>query len=81
MGVDFLGADPIYVQIAAVLRQRIRTGVYQPNRQLPGEHALCEEFGVSRNTVRAAIRMLGKEGLTRTVMGRGTFVRTDVDLS
>ncbi|MFI7451105.1 GntR family transcriptional regulator [Nonomuraea sp. NPDC049714] len=35
---------------------------------------MCEEFGVSRNTVRAAIRTLNEQGALRTVRGRGTFV-------
>lgn len=73
MSVDLLGPDPIYQQIAAVIRQRIADGVYPPRRAIPSEADMCEEFGVSRNTVRAAIRLLGEEGLVRTVRGKGTY--------
>ncbi|MEU4235622.1 GntR family transcriptional regulator [Nonomuraea sp. NPDC026600] len=74
MGVDLLGPDPIYRQIAAVIVERIKDGTYEPDRAIPSEAAFCAEFDVSRNTVRSAIRLLNKEGVLRTVMGRGTFV-------
>lgn len=74
MTVDLLGPDPIYQQIAAVIRRRIADGTYAPNRAIPSELTLCEEFEVSRNTVRAAVRLLGEEGATRTVRGKGTYV-------
>jgi len=74
VSVDLLGPDPIYQQIAAVIRERIRDGTYPPQRAIPSEPDMCEEFGVSRNTVRAAIHVLNEEGLTRTVRGKGTYV-------
>lgn len=75
MGVDLLGPEPIYRQIAAVIEKRIADGTYEPARVIPSEAALCDEFGVSRNTVRAALNLLGEQGLTVTVRGKGTFVR------
>lgn len=69
-----MGPDPIYLQIAAVIRDRIARGVYPPLRQIPSEADMVEEFGVSRNTVRAAVRVLNAERLTRTVRGKGTYV-------
>jgi DNA-binding GntR family transcriptional regulator len=74
MVIDLLGPDPIYQQIAAVILERIKDGTYEPNRAVPSEAEMCEEFGVSRNTVRAAIRTLNEQGALRTVRGRGTFV-------
>ncbi|MEV1176593.1 GntR family transcriptional regulator [Nonomuraea sp. NPDC049784] len=75
MGIDLLGPDPIYRQLAAVIRKRVNDGTYAPERgPIPSEAALCEEFGVSRNTVRSAVRALNEEHVLRTVMGRGTFV-------
>ncbi len=74
MSVDLLGPEPIYRQIAAVIARRISEGTYEPRRAIPSEVALCDEFGVSRNTVRAAVKLLNEQGLVVTVMGRGTFV-------
>lgn len=75
MSIDLLGPEPIYQQIAAVITKRIKDGTYPPRRAIPSEAALGEEFDVSRNTVRAAIRLLAEQGLVVTVAGRGTFVK------
>ncbi|MET8006178.1 GntR family transcriptional regulator [Nonomuraea glycinis] len=65
-----------YVEVAAVLRDRIETGRYEPGDQLPSESQLREEFdGASANTVRQALSVLAAEGLTRSERGRGVFVR------
>ncbi|TDD35255.1 GntR family transcriptional regulator [Actinomadura sp. KC06] len=74
MTVDLDGPDPLWQQIAGVLRSRIESGTYPPNRRIPSEEALCEEFGVARPTVRRAISTLRAEGRLRAVRGRGTFV-------
>lgn len=73
--VDLLGPEPLYVQIAGVLRSRIADGTYQPRRALPTPDALAAEFDVSRNTVRAALALLAEEGLVQGVKGKGTYVR------
>jgi len=72
--IDFDGADPIYAQLAAVIESRIEDGTYQPNRKIPSEAQLRDEFDVSNTTVRGAIRVLVSKGLVRTVVGRGVFV-------
>ncbi len=68
------GPLPKYYQLAAILRQQIDTGLFDPNDQLPTEDALCQTHQVSRGTVREAIRLLLEEGLIRREQGRGTFV-------
>jgi GntR family transcriptional regulator len=72
--IDLDGPEPLFRQIAGVLARRIGKGVYRPNRAIPSEAALCDEFGVSRNTVRAAIALTNEQGLTRSVRGKGTYV-------
>ncbi len=57
------------------LKRDIHDGAYLPGSRLPTEAALCERFGVSRPTVRAAVKELDVLGLVQTRHGVGTFVR------
>ncbi|WP_204040227.1 FadR/GntR family transcriptional regulator [Acrocarpospora phusangensis] len=58
------------------LLQMIHLGVYAPGESLPPERELARRFGVSRDTVRDAIRSLGEAGYLVTLRGRygGTFL-------
>lgn len=47
---------------------------YLPNDKLPNEHELAEELGVSRTTIREAVKTLVANGVLTIVRGRGTFV-------
>jgi DNA-binding GntR family transcriptional regulator len=64
----------MYRQIAAIVAARIADGTYLPNRLVPSEAAICDEFGVSRRTARSAYELLIKQGLIVTAPGKGTFV-------
>ncbi len=64
--------DPPYVQLAAILRDRIASGVI--TARLPSERDMHDEFGVSPVTARKAVRVLRDEGLVRVVQGRGVWV-------
>lgn len=66
--------QPRHVQIASVLRGRIRSGHLAPRMPLPSEPRLQQEFGVARDTVRKAIAILRDEGYVITRQGMGTFV-------
>ena len=56
------------------LTQRIDRGVLPAGSRLPSEPALATELGVSRATLREALRALESEGLVRRMWGAGTFV-------
>jgi DNA-binding GntR family transcriptional regulator len=64
----------VYVHIADLLRERVRSGALEPGALLPSEAALSAEFGVVRNTVRRALAVLESEGLVEPVPGRGRMV-------
>lgn len=52
----------------------IEAGEWQSGQQLPNESKLAESFGVSKVTVRQALRDLSDVGYVRREQGRGTFV-------
>lgn len=56
--------------VAATLRRRILSGELAPGDSLPTEGELISQLGVSRETVRLALRLLDAEGLTATSQGR-----------
>src|ERR1700754_5206495 len=66
---------PLADDIARELKAEIRDGRYPPGGRLPTEADLCRRFGVSRATVRSAVKELDVRGLVRTQHGVGTFVR------
>lgn len=72
--VDHHDPTPIYLQLAAILRDQITREVYKPRQVLPSEAQLVQEHGVARATVRHAIEVLREEGLVYTLPQRGTYV-------
>ncbi|HYM25979.1 MAG TPA: FadR/GntR family transcriptional regulator [Vicinamibacterales bacterium] len=67
-------------EIADRIRALMVEGTYPPGLPLPGERDLARRFGVSRGSVRDAIRVLDTIGLVETRHGQGTFPRElDVD--
>jgi len=66
--------QPLYVQIRGALRRQILEGSYTPHERLPSETSLMKTFGVSRITIRQALRDLHNEGLVFSAQGKGTFV-------
>jgi GntR family transcriptional regulator len=72
--VDPQSATPVYVQVADILRVRIQSGLLLPDRPVPSEAQLQQEFGVARGTARKAIALLRDQGLVVTVKGRGSYV-------
>ena len=64
----------LHEQVFNSLRERILTGDFAPHQQLPSEACLMRSFGVSRVTVRQALKDLVAEGLIYSQQGRGSFV-------
>jgi GntR family transcriptional regulator, phosphonate transport system regulatory protein len=66
--------DSFWTRIAAELAEAIARGVYPPGQRLPSEHALAEQFGVNRHTIRRSLASLSSQGLLRVTQGSGTYV-------
>ncbi|WP_080875780.1 GntR family transcriptional regulator [Oceanobacillus timonensis] len=64
----------LHIYIKEELLHRIKTNQYKPGEKIPTELELCENFNVSRTTVRNALNQLTLEGYLVRQQGRGTFV-------
>lgn len=65
---------PLSQQIKQILIDRIYSGKYSADSQLPAENDLANEFKVSRATIRSALSTLSAMGLVVRRHGAGTFV-------
>jgi GntR family transcriptional regulator len=65
---------PFYAQVRDALRDQIFSGSLATHDRMPSEHQMIEMFGVSRVTIRQALKDLENEGLIFRVHGKGTFV-------
>lgn len=66
---------PLHRQLFLVLHDEIDRGVIAPGDPLPTEQTLCDQFGVSRITVRRALADLAEQGYIERKHGVGSFVR------
>jgi GntR family transcriptional regulator len=69
-------SGPLYRKISNDIVDGISKGIYPVGSLLPTEQALCAQYGVSRYTVREAIRYVQSLGLVSRRQGQGTQVRT-----
>ncbi|MFZ1755552.1 MAG: GntR family transcriptional regulator [Caldilineaceae bacterium] len=65
---------PRYVQIEESLHTLLETGGYRPGDKLPPEPELAQQIGVSRATLREALRSFEQQGIINRKQGVGTFV-------
>ncbi|MFE7548842.1 GntR family transcriptional regulator [Streptomyces gardneri] len=72
--LDPQSATPLYVQLAEIIAQQIASGRLAPDRPIPSEPRLAEEYGVARLTARRAVQELRDRGLVITVRGKGSYV-------
>ncbi len=67
--------QPLYLSLARALMQDIDKGRYAVGSSLPPEDSLAQRYGVSRHTVRQALRELKDDGVVWSRAGIGTMVR------
>ncbi|MFP3154862.1 FadR family transcriptional regulator [Lachnospiraceae bacterium ZAX-1] len=68
-----------YDKVVGYIRQEIRQGSLRRGERLPPERELAELIGVSRNSVREALRTLSLMGFISSVQGAGNFVTCDFE--
>lgn len=74
MDLDKTSSVPLYQQIKSLIIDNVRTGLWPEGEKIPSERELGERFGVSRLTVRQALRDLVVDGAIEVVLGKGAFV-------
>ncbi|WP_075980869.1 GntR family transcriptional regulator [Bacillus massilinigeriensis] len=66
----------LYLQVIDRLKQDIENGIYKEKEKLPSEFDLAKQLGVSRATLREALRILEEENVIIRRHGVGTFVNS-----
>ena len=66
--------ETLVSKVSLDLRTAIANGSYVPGDRLPTEGELTTQYGVSRATIRSALRQLEARGLVKTQHGVGSFV-------
>jgi GntR family transcriptional regulator len=79
MVIDREWDEPVYQQVAGILRDQITSGQIEPRRPVPSIRTLCETYGIARATAGKAIHVLADERLIRQVPGKGWFVMPEND--
>lgn len=77
MGLKALDRDQIHNMVARQILSQISTWRLRVGDVLPGERSLSLEMGVSRTTVREALKFLSAKGVVEVRHGRKTVVATD----
>ena len=73
--IDRFNQEKLYLQLTRILLGQITSGKWENGGQIPTEAELCLQYGVSKITVRQAIKNLAAEGYLLKIQGKGTFVR------
>ncbi|WP_237224689.1 FadR/GntR family transcriptional regulator [Rothia nasisuis] len=63
--------EPTYTALLTSIEYRLRHGQLRVGDRLPGERSLAEKYGISRASVREALRILSAVGLIRSGVGSG----------
>jgi DNA-binding GntR family transcriptional regulator len=79
MVIDREWDEPVYQQVAGILRDQISSGQIEPRRPIPSIRTLCQTYGIARATAGKAIAVLATEHLVRRVPGKGWFVTPEAE--
>ena len=68
-------------QVIEVIKDKIKKGKIKKGDKLPSEREMAESLGLSRASVREALRALEVIGLIESIQGAGNYIRTNFDNS
>lgn len=71
----------VYEQVIEQIKSKIKSGEIKKGDKLPSEREMSELIGVSRTSVREAIRALEVVGLVESKQGAGNYIKTNFDNS
>ena len=74
VGINRYSNIPLYCQLKNIIIEKIESGEYKEDTKIPSEQELCEQYNISRPTVRQAINELTNNGYLYKLKGKGTFV-------
>lgn len=74
-------SNKVYSQIIKQIKESIKNGELKKGDRLPSERVMADQLGVSRATVREAIRSLEIMGLVQCVQGEGNFITNNLENS
>lgn len=72
--MELVKGKSLYYQLKEILIDKIVSREWKVGEKIPTEFELCEEYNVSRITVRQALTELEQEGFVKRKQGKGTFV-------
>ena len=72
---DQVACQRLWTVAVEQLRSKIESGEIPVGSRLPSERVLCSELGISRVSLREALRVLQATGYVQTRQGAGTFAR------
>ena len=78
LALDREAEEPLHVQLAQGLRDRILAGRISPGAKLPSSRQFAAELGVSRVTIVTAVDQLVSEGYAEGRHGSGVYVSADL---
>lgn len=75
--MDFQQSQPIFLQIADWLSDKVISGEIPPGGQIPSVREIAIATGVNPNTVQRAVERLLMNGIVQSQRGKGNFLTTD----
>lgn len=75
--MKIVSSKKLHDQVFDCIKDKIRSGELRQGSLLPGENKLAQEMGVSRVTIRQALKQLAEAGIVETHKGKGSVVVVD----